>query len=385
MGRGLHRVGGLLEAQGPQKVDRQHPDLRHQGLEAQGRRAGQVRVARDGGLHRVVQGVGQALLGAPALGVHLGPAVAVIPDPPLVGVGDQEDRVLLAQPGAEVQGLGAVRIDRRQRRRVSLAVDQRQENAARQPRLVEDVLEHAQVEVDAEILPLPLEVGLVDGDRPRVGGAGLRRRVLLDLLGGVVREQQDQIVELVGERLEALVAAGGERELAPLVLGRRAQPVAAVPHEHRPHRAPADRREEMERPGVELEPEGVPLQHQAADRHRPAVRPRRAQGGVGGVHGRRSREGEQQKRQQNGQGKETAHDTTSLKEFLPPSIRAKSGRCFQRAPYSPLPPPPAPASPPPPSPFPPPPPLPPRRRGSYYPSAPRCGAGPSSPYYDPQP
>ena len=150
--------------------------------------------------------------------------------------------------GAEAQGLGAIGIDRRERRRVLLAVDQRQEDAAHQPRLVEEVLEHPEVEVDPEILPLPLEVGLVDGDRPRVGRAGLRRRVLLDLLGGVVREQQDQVVELVGERLEALVAAGGERELAPLVLGRRAQPVAPLPHEDRPHRAPVDRREEMERP-----------------------------------------------------------------------------------------------------------------------------------------
>ena len=152
--------------------------------------------------------------------------------------------------------------------------------------------------------------------------------MLLDLLGGVVREQQDQVVELVGERLEALVAAGGERELAPLVLGRRAQPVAAMPHEDRPHRAPVDRREEVERAGVELEPEGVALQHQAADRHRPAVRPRRAQGGIGGVGGRRGGEGEQQKQSAERPGKKTAHDTTSLREFLPASIRAKFGKCL---------------------------------------------------------
>jgi hypothetical protein len=184
------------------------------------------------------------------------------------------------------------------------------------PGLVEEVLQQAQMEIDLEVLPLPLEVGLVDGDRPRVRRAGLHRRLQLDLLGGVVREQQDEVVELVGQHLEALVAAGGEGELAPLVRRRREETVAAMPHEHRPHRAAVDRRQEVEGPGVELEPERVALQRQPLHRHRPPVRPRRAQGGVGGVRGRCAVGGEGREHQEEGEARSAAREPPAHKESL---------------------------------------------------------------------
>jgi hypothetical protein len=296
-------------------MKRQHPHLGHQGLEAQGGGAGEVGVALDGGVHRVVERVGQALLGAPAVAVDLGLAVTVVPDPPLVVVGDQEERVLLAQAGGpEAEGLGAVGIDRREGRRVLLAVDKGQEDAAGQARLIEDVLQHAQVEVDPEVLLLLLEVRLVDGDCPAVRRSGLDRPLQLDLLGGVVREQQDQVVEFVAERLEAAhVSARGEGEMAPLVARGRAEPVGPMPHEHRPHRPSLDRRQEVERPRLELEPEDVPLQRHPLDRHHPAVRPRGAQGRIVGVRGREGGEGgqgEDQDRDQDVAGEAPEHGGT---------------------------------------------------------------------------
>ena len=102
-------------------------------LKRSGRGAGEVGVLRSTvGLHRVVEGVGQPLLaGSGAVASTSASAVAAIPDPAAVGVGDQEDRVLAAQARRDAEGLGAVGVHGRERRRILPAVDEGQEDAAR--------------------------------------------------------------------------------------------------------------------------------------------------------------------------------------------------------------------------------------------------------------
>ncbi len=208
-----------------------------------------------------------------------------------MGILDVEQRGLAPEPPAVQHRPGAVRVHGDERPRQPLALEQSEEDAAGQPRRIEQVAQHAQLQVQMEIAALALEPALIRLPGARVRSAPGDRRRELDLLRGVVGEQQHQLIEAVGQHLELPALAQLQGQLAPLGGGGGVQAQRAVAEEHGADGAPGDRLEEVKGAGLELEVEDVAVEDQAVHRRDPAVRARAAQRRVGRLGSRRGRGG----------------------------------------------------------------------------------------------
>ena len=193
---------------------------------------------------------------APVLGRVL--PRAQVPEPPVLVVEREEHHLVVSEVRCQAQAFDPARVHGHERGRKLLPAREREEHPPGSRRLLDEVGEEPKAEVRAMVLPLAFPETL-PGRRRLLGGSVRRRAALPDLVRRIVREEENELLERVRQRREALVL-GHDGEMPFFGVARRRERVAALAFEDRTRHAAPYGRQKPEEPRFELEADHVPLQ-----------------------------------------------------------------------------------------------------------------------------